>query len=137
MIAPTAIEKISAILPRLASDHDGEVVATARAVSRVLASAKSDWHDVVAAFERGAKALEPPKEQPRRQPASPPEWIDLTASERERWLLAIVEFVRVSAWERSFARSVLAQHRRVEMSERQIVILDRLLAKAFADGVRL
>jgi hypothetical protein len=40
---------ISRLIPRLGSPHDGEVVATARAIERVLKSEKRDWHDVAAA----------------------------------------------------------------------------------------
>ena len=43
-IAPT----LGKLIPRLASDHDGEVVATARAIERVLKSAGRDWHDLAA-----------------------------------------------------------------------------------------
>jgi hypothetical protein len=39
---------IAKMIPRLASDHDGEVVATARAIERVLKSAGADWHDLAA-----------------------------------------------------------------------------------------
>lgn len=38
--------KLSRLLPRLASDHDGEVVATARAVRRALDGAGLDLHDL-------------------------------------------------------------------------------------------
>ena len=44
--------QVSKLIPRLASDHDGEVVATARAIDRTLKAAGADWHDVAAACER-------------------------------------------------------------------------------------
>ena len=47
---PPAIAKL---IPRLASDHDGEIVATARAMGRTLKAAGRDWHDVAAVCERG------------------------------------------------------------------------------------
>jgi hypothetical protein len=59
LIAP----KIGKLIPRLASTHDGEVVATARAIGRILRAAGSDWHDVAAAMEGRplrAAAAEPP-----------------------------------------------------------------------------
>jgi hypothetical protein len=43
-IAPT----LGKLIPLLASDHDGEVVATARAIDRVLKSGGRDWHDLAA-----------------------------------------------------------------------------------------
>jgi hypothetical protein len=36
--------KVAKLLPLLASPHDGEVVATARAIGRVLATSGLDWH---------------------------------------------------------------------------------------------
>jgi hypothetical protein len=41
--------RLSKLLPRLASNHDGEVVATARAIERVLRASGHDWHDLAAA----------------------------------------------------------------------------------------
>ena len=40
--------KIAVLIPRLASDKDGEVVATARAIGRQLSKCGSDWHDLAA-----------------------------------------------------------------------------------------
>ncbi|MES0074685.1 hypothetical protein [Mesorhizobium sp. M0058] len=48
------IAKIGKLIPRLASDHDGEVVATARAIIRTLGAAGADLHDLVAALDRPA-----------------------------------------------------------------------------------
>ncbi len=41
---------LSKLIPRLASVHDGEVVATARAIERTLSGAGADWHDLAAAI---------------------------------------------------------------------------------------
>jgi hypothetical protein len=40
---PPIVEKL---IPRLASNFDGEVVATARAIDRALRANGRDWHDV-------------------------------------------------------------------------------------------
>lgn len=40
---------LGALIPRLGSEFDGEVVATARAIERTLKSQKLDWHDLAAA----------------------------------------------------------------------------------------
>lgn len=40
--------KLSLLIPRLASDQDGEIVAVVRAIGRVLAASKLDWHDLAA-----------------------------------------------------------------------------------------
>ncbi len=44
--------KLARLIPRLASDHDGEVVATVHAIKRTLASAGLDLHDLAGALER-------------------------------------------------------------------------------------
>lgn len=46
-LAPVA-PKIAKLIPRLASDHDGEVVATVRAIRRTLESAGLDLHTLAA-----------------------------------------------------------------------------------------
>jgi hypothetical protein len=54
MSAPALVEVaplVSKLIPRLASDHDGEVVATARAIERVLKAAGRDWHDLANAIQ--------------------------------------------------------------------------------------
>lgn len=42
----TDIRKLSKLIPRLASDYDGEVVATARAIERILSASGLTWHDL-------------------------------------------------------------------------------------------
>ncbi len=39
---------VAKLVPRLASTHDSEVVATARAIERALRAVSLDWHDLVA-----------------------------------------------------------------------------------------
>lgn len=46
MSALTPALKVARLLPLLASDRDGEVVATARAIGRTLAAYGQDWHDL-------------------------------------------------------------------------------------------
>ena len=40
------VPKLCKLLPRLASNHDGEVVATVAAIERTLHSVGLDWHDL-------------------------------------------------------------------------------------------
>jgi hypothetical protein len=46
----TIAPKLRKLIPRLASNHTGEVVATVRAIERVLKSGGRDWHDLAGAF---------------------------------------------------------------------------------------
>ncbi|EYD74087.1 hypothetical protein Rumeso_04340 [Rubellimicrobium mesophilum DSM 19309] len=55
------LPRLAKLVPRLASNADGEVVATVRAIDRTLRDAGFDWHDVTSAL---APAL-PPPERPR------------------------------------------------------------------------
>jgi len=50
-LSPIAL-KIAKLVPRLATNHDGEVVATVRAIERTLANAGLDLHDLANALER-------------------------------------------------------------------------------------
>lgn len=53
-LAPATLDKLSKLFPRLASDHDGEVVATVRAIRRVLDSSGASLHDLSSAFQPGS-----------------------------------------------------------------------------------
>lgn len=43
-------KQILKLIPKLASDNDGEVVATVKAIGRVLKSDELDWHDLANAI---------------------------------------------------------------------------------------
>jgi hypothetical protein len=49
-LSPDTILKLAKMIPRLSSDHDGEIVATAHAIQRTLQSSGRDWHDLAAAM---------------------------------------------------------------------------------------
>jgi hypothetical protein len=63
LVAP----RLARLIPRLGSDHDGEVVATARAIVRTLTSAGLDLHDL-------SKLLDGAQAEPETPPRS---WEDL------------------------------------------------------------
>jgi hypothetical protein len=50
-IPAVTLERLTKLLPRLASEHDGEVVNTVRAISRTLAVAGLDWHALTDALQ--------------------------------------------------------------------------------------
>jgi len=47
---PAIAARLGRLLPRLGSNYDGEVVATARGIGNVLQGAGCDWHDLVQAL---------------------------------------------------------------------------------------
>lgn len=53
MLQREAADRLAKLIPLLASDKDGEVVATARAISRTLKAAGSDFHALADAMARG------------------------------------------------------------------------------------
>ncbi len=71
--------RLGKLVPRLASDHPGEVAATVAAIGRTLAGAGLDWHDMVAriakptAFDAMTSGAAPPPAQ-EPEPAPRPTW---------------------------------------------------------------
>jgi hypothetical protein len=132
-IAPATIPKITAILPRLASEHDGEIVASVRAIGRVLHSGGNDWHDFTATFERGVNA--PDVRSKNRSATAAPTWRAAAYYERDGLLAMLCDQDWLSPWERSFVASITTQYTaRRSLSPKQIDIIDRLLDRAFAEG---
>ena len=99
--------RIGKLIPRLASDHDGEVVATVRAIERTLKSAGRDWHDL-------ARVLEPPE-------LAPTDWRALARfcgshqrllSAREiDFLVSISRQIRISEKQDKWLRDIAARLR--------------------------
>ena len=115
--------KLSKLIPLLASDKDGEVVATARAIGRTLAQAGADFHDLAAAIAR----TEPPVE--------PVCWRHIPPSERVMWLIETRASRFLSPWEQNFCTSILVQLRyrpRSTLSAKQIAVLDGCILKFIA-----
>lgn len=52
MFSPETADRLAKLIPRLASDQDGEVVATARAIERTLKADGSDLHGLADAVRR-------------------------------------------------------------------------------------
>ncbi len=103
MSALPAESKITKLVPRLASDFDGEVVATARAIGRALKSAGRHWHDVADAI--GSCINKPATGQTSsglrewaRAVEVAPLWNELTETQRRAWLSAIHGQHWLSVW---------------------------------------
>jgi len=54
--------KLALLLPRLASDMDGEVIATVWAIGRTLRASGCDWHDLAAKVQARPPAILVPKD---------------------------------------------------------------------------
>lgn len=69
--------RLAKIIPRLGSNHDGEMLATAAAIERTLRSEGLDWHDFTVAVQTGLKSLRttgavPAPTTPARRGTPPP-----------------------------------------------------------------
>ena len=106
-------ERLGKLIPRLASDHEGEVIATVAAIGRTLTGAGLDWHDLAKRVAEpsfadvmavagepasppsqsrpsawpSAKAEAPPSPPPKakREPSPWPTWATLSSISRG-WL---------------------------------------------------
>jgi hypothetical protein len=67
IIAP----RLTKLIPLLSSDHDGEVIATARAIGRTLQGAGLDFHSLVEALSIHKPTYAPPPA--RKEPAPAPQ----------------------------------------------------------------
>jgi len=107
--------RLSKLIPRLASNHDGEIVAAARAIGRTLASHRLDWHDLAQAISLPAPAV---------RPCDDADWRDLLAFCASRMNL-------LNGREREFLRSIARW--RGDLTERQRKWLEAIAEKLRSD----
>jgi hypothetical protein len=119
---------ISRLIPRLGSPHDGEVVATARAIERVLKSEKRDWHDVAAAVTAQAPPTQGDYEPPRSESDD--------AQQMRAWLQAISCECWLNAWTAGFVSDLLRRPSLDGLSGKQTACVDRIIRQAYDRGVR-
>ena len=142
MTAPLSLDltsRVAKLLPRLASDQNGEVAAVAAAISRTLKAAGHDLHDLAAHIAAEPRTVVVYKERPA-EPQHPPSWSAAygAASPRGRdreQVAQCQQSKRLSTWETGFLASLaqqLANGR--NLTPRQRETLDGISAKM---GVRV
>lgn len=114
-ISATLSARLAKLLPRLASDHQGEVAATAAALTRTLKAEGRDWHDLAAHVAEGPREVVVYRERPA-EPRHPASWGSYYRAAnswtRDRdWVARCQEAGHLSAWERAFLASVAQQLR--------------------------
>lgn len=138
VLAPVT-DRLTKLIPRLASDHDGEVVATARAIGRTLTNAGLDFHALAGALqEPEPKVLVVYRDRPVATP-QPPTLATLSHHERLAWLAAMAASGTLTAWEQVFVADLHQQHRcRPDrgLTVKQRRSLDLILASSWMKGVR-
>jgi hypothetical protein len=124
---------VGKLIPRLGSPHDGEVVATARAIERVLRSHNYDSHDVLgcvrlpAPIVRGATG----------QDDGPPRWADLSDDLRLQWLAVLAAEPTLNGWSVAFIGSIAARIRSGgRLSPKQLGCIDKILCDGWRRGIR-
>ncbi len=126
MISTAVAQRIAKIIPRLASKHDGEVVASVRAIERILAQEGHDWHVLAALIENGGKPL-----QAAFTSTSARSWRHLPDAWRAHLLSQLMSAADLSDWEQQFLTSIARQFSRgFSLSDKQAEIIDRLAARA-------
>jgi hypothetical protein len=116
---------LARLVPRLDSPHDGEIIATAKAIERVLHSSSMDWHDLTKAIT----APPPIPWQPNRTESH-------ESAEMRTWLEAISRETWLNDWSRSFIANILARRSLDSLSVKQRTCVDRIIKQAFDRGVR-
>jgi hypothetical protein len=112
--------QVPALVRRLSTPHDGEIIATVHALRRVLEGVGLDLHAVADRLERG----QPLSAKPRKATSPRTDYAALF-----RALAAAAHHPSLSPWERSFARSMLEQPPR-PLTPKQRSIVDRIISKA-------
>ncbi len=112
------MQRLSHLIRRLASNYDGEVVATVRAIERTLVADGRDWHDLADQLTVPGM-IRPNEPPPLHQMAS--------------WLY---RHPNLSQWERKFVPSVLRQLRAgAQLTAKQDQALRRCYAKHGGPGL--
>lgn len=136
-LSPHLATRIGKLIGRLGSDHDGEVVATGRAIVRILKGEGRDLQDL--AQHVATKPAVVYRERPSQQagPTDYGDWRftfrDLNPRRRHKAQISRLRAAPpgfLSAWEASFTASVAAQlELGRSLSARQAAILGDLLTR--------
>ena len=138
--------RISALIRMLGSDHDGEALGAARALSRTLNGVGASLHDLADDIAVPAAPLmilqnRSTSSAPRRSRTahSSPGSVELGPARRHHVVDVLTRASRrgaLSAWENQFAASVITtlQGTRPRLSTRQYEIVEQLLRKFGESG---
>lgn len=104
----TVAQRLDPLIRRLATNHDGERLATVAAIERVLRANDLGWHDLADLVGDGIAHR------------------DLFAGESGRIFYCLAHAQLLSDWERGFCGSLLGFKR---LSPKQLAHLDRIVAR--------
>jgi hypothetical protein len=129
MTPPAILQKL---VPLLASDNDGEVVATVHAIRRALKAAGLDLHDLAKhLFAPAASGGHRQRQQQRQQSSHRPEPDPELMRALRRINAALAEGLRLSEWEAGFFADINPRVRAgYTLTAKQREAFDRLAALA-------
>lgn len=109
----TIAPRLDPLIRRLATNHDGERLATVAAIERVLRAHGLDWHHLADLLRDGLAHRH------------------LLTGDTGRIFFCLAHAALLSDWERDFCRSLLGFRR---LSQKQVAVLDRLVTKVHEGG---
>ena len=132
--------RVAKLLPRLASDHTGEIAATAAAITRTLKAGGHDLHDLAEHIAEAPRTVVVYRERPagkKPRDTASRSWRDasshahVTGAHHERVTQCLkAGGDRLTEWEAAFLLSLAQQlDRRRRLSAKQACILDGLAEK--------
>jgi hypothetical protein len=122
MLPASLAPKLDPLIRRLATNHDGERLATVAALERTLAAAQADFHDLADVVVAGVKPRAEHRASPHRHWRPTPDAAAMLAD--------LLGHPDLSAWERDFVESVYGQYRRRwRLSDRQLQVLEGIWRK--------
>ncbi|MEH3108998.1 MAG: hypothetical protein PGN22_02705 [Agrobacterium cavarae] len=135
MIAEATIDRLGKLFPRLASDHDGEVVATARAIIRTLEKSGSSLHELAAEMQPKIKFVdrvvycdkpEPKKARAKKKAEPPPppvpDRVKVDWEEVTRWAPRLLDECDLNVKEKSFVSQV---HEWAKLYQKKLTLTPR------------
>jgi hypothetical protein len=128
MTASLPAVKVAALIPRLGSLFDGEVIATVRAIERVLKSQGFDLNDLAESIRQTPQA---PKfsRLPQRQHSK---WADIPPPDRRAFLFWLLEQSTLTDWDEEFVAGVIRYRDR--LSPKQIAVIDKIIKRCAERG---
>jgi hypothetical protein len=127
--------RLGKLIPRLASDADGEVIATVRAIQAALVAKGLDLHDLAAALQ--GREIVATTKAPQIAPA--PTWNDLSHHERGAWVVAALAHPETTPFEHDRLSSLGSELNRglwFTPHWRYRRLFEETVARLYAKGVR-
>jgi hypothetical protein len=134
-MSPKLAVRLSKLLPLLASDKEGEVLATVQAIRAALLGEGLDLHDLSASIANGEVVATPRAPQI----AAAPTWDHLTHQECHAWMKVLLSDPGLGKLERERLgelEAILKTGCYYKVHWRRVCLFDERLASAHARGMR-